>query len=176
MLQIAPQEFHLLQDNPYIRTKCPQSDITDEMIVRHVKRGNLVAGDTVLVQCMNSDYTDLLAEAEYRVTSRKTKLVTYETGDSTRQAEEVTFRVERWSEWRRVAGAVTTASGKTEIYATPGGDWVDPTTAPAAAGMRTKWNIGARVYDIMMGDVKIGSHADKETAAKIASGELPLEV
>ncbi len=151
MQQIAPQEFHLLQDNPYIRTKCPQHLITDDMIVRRVKNGNLVAGDTVLVQCMNSDYTDLLAECEYRVISRKSEIKTYEISDhNTRQAEEITYKVQRWTEWRQVGSSV------------------------ADNAMRAVWNLGKRGYDIVMGDTVVGFHEDKETAAMMAAGKVPL--
>jgi hypothetical protein len=152
MQQIVPQEFNLLQDSPCIRTKCPQRLVTDEMVARRVKHGNLVAGDTVLVQCMSSDYSELLAECEYRVISRKSELKTYEINDhNTRQAEEITFKVQRWSEWRYVG---------------------PPAEAP---GMRAVWNFGKKRYDITAGDVIVGFHADKETANRIAAGELPLE-
>lgn len=148
--QIQPQELYLLQDNPFIRTKCPQDQITDAMIVRRVKNANLIAGDIVRVQCMNSDYTDLLSECEYRVTSRKTELKTHEINDrDIRQVEEITFKVERWTEWRAVGQG-------------------------AVKDRKAVWNLSKRGYDIVSEGVVIGFHEDKATAKQIAAGEMPL--
>ncbi len=164
-LQIMPQEFQPMHDNPCIRTKCPQALITDEMVARQVKRGNLAAGDTVLVQCMSFDDTDLLAEAEYRVISRKSELKTYEgDGGNTRQVEEATFKVQRWTEWREVeheaVAPIAAPQSMAERY------------VPGEA--RAVWNFGKKRHDIMVGDAQVGFHKDKETANRIAAGELPL--
>lgn len=165
--QISPQEFHLLVDNPVIRTKCPQDQITDNMIIKRVKNGNLIAGDIVRVQCMNSDYTDMLAECEYRVTSRKSELVTHEINDrDIRQVEQITYQVERWSGWREVGLPIPNpkAIARAARYAGPGAE--------------AKWNVGKKRYDIAVplesGEIVVASHPDKETANRIAAGELPL--
>lgn len=98
--KITPNEFHLLNDNPVIRTNCLREYVTDEMVAQRVKAGNLVAGDRVLVQCFSHDYSELLAEAEYRVISRKTTMRTDEISDIvTRQYEHTAFGVCRVSDW-----------------------------------------------------------------------------
>lgn len=164
--QISPQEFHLLQDNPYIRTKCPQTFITDEMVARQVKRMNLVAGDRVLVQCMSSDSTDLIAEAEYRVTSRKSELKTYESENgNTRQVEEATFKVQLWGEWRTVERRPLEVLPAGEVI--PAGCYVD-------GKGRAVWNAKKQGFDIMVGELNVGFSVGKETATRIAAGELPL--
>jgi len=156
--QILPQEFHLLQDNPVIRTKCPQEMITDEMVAKRVKNGNLIAGDKVLVQCMNSDHTHLLSECEYRVISRTATLRTHELNDrDIRQVEEIAYKVQRWTDWRTVGQQVAPV----------------PTAAPDDQ-LRAVWNVALRGYDIKRGDVKICFEADKEKANDMAAGKIPL--
>ncbi len=162
--KIAPQEFHLLQDNPIIRTKCPRELVTDEMISMRVKNGNLAAGDIVRVQCMNNDLSELLAEAEYRVTSRIATLRTLELNDrDIRQVEDVVFKVELWAGWRETASVA--------VPVTAGISAPQPQTH-----MKAEWNFGKKVYEIKIGDLVVGFHKDKATAHKMAAGELPLPV
>ncbi len=163
---ISPQEFHLLSDHFCIRTRCPYARITDEMVARQVKRGNLVTGDAVFVQCMSHDYTDLLAEAEYRVVSRKSELKTYE-GESgnTRQVEEITFKVERWGDWRVVEHR--------PLEVLPAGE-APPAERYVSGEARAVWDAKRQGFDIMVADLKVGFSVGKETANRIAAGELPL--
>ncbi len=145
----------MLQDNPYVRTKCPQDQVTEADILRRVKNANLAAGDVIKVQCMNSDYTELLWSSEWEITARKTEMKTYEINDqNTRTVEEITYRIKLSAPWR------------------PTHDVVE-TEGPAV--MRKKWDVNKRGYDILAGDIVIGFHEDKETAERIVAGELPLE-
>ncbi len=166
--QISPQEFHLLVDNPTVRTKCPQDQITEAMIISRVRNGNLIAGDTIRVQCMNSDYTDLLAECEYRVISRKSDMVTHEVNDrDIRQIEEITYRVERWTEWRTVGGVEVTGPSLMPAR--------NPTPGHYVSGEAQRvWNPIERIHEIRVGETVVATHSDKETANRIAAGELPL--
>lgn len=157
--QIMPQEFDLMQDNPTIRTKCPQTHVTDEMIVKRVKNNNLSAGDVIRVQCMSNDMSELLAEAEYRVTSCARKLVTHEINDrDIRQAEEVTYKVELWTDWRNV-GAAKSA----------------PESEPAPP-LTVLWNVGKRGYEVKAGGLVVGFAEDKATAMAMADGTAPLSL
>jgi hypothetical protein len=86
-------------------------------------------------------------------------LVTHEISDSDiRQVEKITFRVERWTDWREV--------GQPDV--------AQPPVSVGTTQLRSLWNIGSRGYDIMRGEVKVGFHENKETANRIAAGELPL--
>lgn len=152
--KISPQEFHLLADNPHIRTNCPQALITDQMVGDEVKRGNLVAGDRVMVQCFNHDYTELLAEAEYRVVGRRSKMETVEVDHiNTRQFEKLTFEVSRVTDWRFFAEAEQ-----------PEGE----------ATVKAVWNVGRGGFIIEVDGKEVGFEKDKDTAKKIEAGKLPL--
>ena len=151
--KILPQEFHLLSDNPFIRTNCPQELVTDKMILSQIHRGNLAAGDRVMVQCMNHDYSELLFEREYRVTARRENLETLEVDHSnTRQFLKTTFDVAPLGEWVHFKS-----------------DAEDRFVAGKAV-----WNLARRGYVIEVDGEEAGFEADKETAQKIAAGELPL--
>lgn len=150
--KILPQEFVLLNDNAFIRTRCPYGKVTDEMVAMQVKRGNLVAGDPVMVQCMNHDGSAVIAEAEYRVVERHTKLETAGADTtSPRTFEHTSFRVVQLHDWR--------------VFDKSQGDFVEG---------RAVWNVGMKRYDIEVDGEVVGFHADKETATRIAAGDLPL--
>lgn len=150
-IKILPNEFHLLNDNPFIRTNCPQERVTDDMVRQQVDRGNLVAGDRVMVQCFSHDYSELLAEAEYRVTARRTSIQTVDVDHTvTRQFEKRVFEVARIGEWRRFGGSQT-VKGK------------------------AVWNVGRGGFVIEVDGQEVGFEKDKETAHRIAAGELPLK-
>lgn len=166
MIDISPGEFNLLADNPVIRTKCPYDKITSDMVLKRVRNGNLSVGDKVLVQCLSHDGSKLLAETDYRVTERRASLKTIELNDrDIRQVEDIFYAVERVSDWRTfgmlLADAPIVRPGAISTYAAP-----PPLTIT--------WNVGKRGYDIKAGDEVVGFHADKETAQRMASGELPL--
>lgn len=150
--KILPQEFHLLNDNPFIRTNCPQESVTDKMVLDQVHRGNLVAGDRVIVQCMSHDYSELLCEREYRVTARREKMQTVEVDHiNTRQFMKVTFEIApmgKWVRFKSVADEFVTG--------------------------KAVWNVARRGYVIEVDGEEVGFEKDKETAHKIAAGELPL--
>jgi hypothetical protein len=148
--RILPNEFHLLNDNPFIRTNCPRELVTDDMVRMQVDRGNLVAGDRVMVQCFSHDYSELLAEAEYRVTARRTSMQTVEVDHTvTRQYERRVFEVSRVTEWR-VFGGGQTVKGK------------------------AVWNVGRDGWVIEVDGQEVGFEKDKATAYAIAAGKLPL--
>lgn len=163
--EILPQEmFNELQYSSCIRTICPQEFVTDEMVARQVRRAQLHAGDSVLVQCFDHAKTKLLAEAEWRVISRASKLTQVEKEDfSLHQSEKVSFEVMRWTDWRSVEQSE--ASVKKPA----------PAEAPKRPTKRsTRWNSAKSQYDIIEDGRVIGFHSDKETAQRIADGAVPL--
>ena len=99
-IKITPNEFHLLNDNPVIRTNCLRENITDKMLLDVVKFGNLTVGDRVMVQCLNHERTELLYEREYRVSKRVDAMKTVDVDlRSTRQFMETTFSVVPVGDW-----------------------------------------------------------------------------
>ncbi len=168
--RIHPQEFHLLQDNPYIRTKCPQDQITEADILSRVKNGNLAAGDFILVQCMNSDYTELLSWSEWVIKARKTALVTYEMNDrDTRQVEEITYRVRQATPWKTGDEGFETDQGEENVF-------VDERIGigQKPVPMLRKWNPAKQRHEVLLGDTVVAFHINQDTAQRMADGELPL--
>jgi len=98
--RIAPQEFNTLADRYIIRTRVPREHVSDADILIRVERANLGVGDTLIVQCMDHDYTSLLYEAEYRVVSRTERFRSVEVDDrNIRQFTENKFTIARMTEW-----------------------------------------------------------------------------
>ena len=167
---ISPQEFQLLQDNPVIRTKCPHGVVTDEMIVKRVRNGNLAVGDRILVQCMDHEYARLLAETEYRVIERTSKLRVHEVNDrETRQVDEITYRVARVRDWWFPAVLVEGSKASAPSPMPLPNRYVD-------ADSYRKWNRRTQLHDVLRraDDSLICTHTDKETADRIAAGELAV--
>lgn len=154
--KISPQEFNLLSDIPIIRTRCPYQAITEEMIVMQAKRGNLAAGDSIRVQCMDNELSELIAEVDFRITSRKTSLVTAGADtQSPRTFEDTVFHVKQLGDWWVV--------NPVEVE---GGQPYDE--------MKAVWMVGKGGYDIVADGQVVGFEKDKETAHAIAAGKLPL--
>lgn len=69
--KFMPQEFHVLSDSFAIRTRIAPENVTEDEILKTVRRNKLAAGDSVLIQCMSFNYDVVVAEVTYRVTQRK---------------------------------------------------------------------------------------------------------
>lgn len=100
-LQIHPGESRVLPDvGAIIKTRCPMSDITDEMIVKRAHAENLTAGDKIIVQCMDFERTTVLSHREYLVVSRVSKMKTEQPNDrESRTFEAITYLVEPLADW-----------------------------------------------------------------------------
>ena len=158
--KIEVGEMNVLESSRWtIRTRCAWDAVDHDMILKLATYRGLSAGDSILIQCLDFNYERLLAEAEYRVIGRKDEMKVTEKPDFSghHHADRATFEIVRWTDWRHVPGFVEE----------------QPEGFPDT-GMRAVWNVGAKGYDIMKGDQKVGFHTDKETAQRIAAGMEPL--
>lgn len=151
--KIQPNEVYVTEHGAIIRTRCPREAVTDQMIHQRVVAANLTCGDVVRVQCLNHERDTVLHFAEWLVYNRKSEVRRTEMSDrETRTSEVFSHSILRIVDWT----------------ATPAAQ--DPQTVIGKA----VWNVGAKAFDIVVEGVVVGQHPDKETAQKIAAGELPL--
>lgn len=161
---ILPQEMHLLNDNPTIRTRVPYTEITDAMMIKRVRHANLSAGDHILVQCMNHSYETMLAETVYVVTMRQSHFVVREIDDrGNKQGEEFDTAVAQKGEWW-----VLEQAGKEQAPDEP---------QESIVNGEVKWNPRKQVHEVLINGEAVYGTKDKETALKVADGSMaiPLE-
>lgn len=97
---IASQEFHVVNDQFVIRTRCPWDKVTEDMVLLRAGNSNLLAGDHVLVQCYDHEYKTLIAEATFVVAARKEQFVSAQVSDrDIRQGTRTSFIVVRRTDW-----------------------------------------------------------------------------
>jgi len=169
--KILPGDFLLLTDNAVIRTKCPPDLVTDEMVAQRCHAVNLSAGDNVVVQCFDHTQEILLAWATYLVVGRVERKKTVEIDDrQSNSFAERKYTVECIVPWR-VPAALQEAIP------------IDPIIPPAViveqyvpTEARRIWNPSRQTHEIRRvdNDELLGQHKDKETAERIAAGELAL--
>ncbi len=162
-------EFNLFTDIARVQTRCPHDEITDDMILMQARRNRLPAGEPIIVQCMSHDGYELLAQCEYVVTTRRPFLRTVDTGiDQSRTTEEFVYGVVQIKNW----------------------DWFgQPEKAPAPRPLvlaetyvdsdaYRQWDPVARTHKVLrrIDNSWVCEHKDKETAERIAAGELPVPV
>lgn len=145
--QIAAQEFHVLSDRYVVRTRVPQGEVTDDMVLIRARANNLGAGDTLVVQCFDHGYETLLAETEYRVTRRMEKLnrVESEDGSTVRQINETGIVIERVRDW-----------SFTSFHEVP--------TPPEIV-----WNPGTKAHEVVAADGTVIRAFTKEDGGKEAA-------
>ena len=164
--RIASQEFQLRADRTggSIRTRVPKEEITDAMILIEIQRFNLSAGDAVTVQVMSHDYSELLHEVEYRVTSLQVAMRTVDTTDSggTRTFEEQTYGIARIGDWW---DAPMTA--KAPVADAEAGRYIR-----SAASMRR--NPQTRLFEVIVGTEIMFTTENKELALSVARGDAPI--
>ena len=90
------------RSNMSIRTKVPRSEFDDQgsIIIPRMRGAGLSAGDHIKVQIMDEDYTTLLHEADFVISSAKTTQKHIEVDDYKEATASVTtYRISRFSDW-----------------------------------------------------------------------------
>lgn len=167
-MKILPGDFTFLTDNGFIRTKCPPDLIDNKMIAARCHAVNLAAGDHVIVQCFDHAGEVLLAESEWTVIGKVERKKTTQFDDiSSRSFMERNYEVEQRGDWWVPASLtepepVQVIPQRTEAY--------------IPADSHRIWNPGTRTHEVRRRDTDalVCTHTDKETAERIAAGELPL--
>ncbi len=167
---IKPGEFFLLTDNAVIRTKCPQDQITNEMIAQRCRAARLSAGDTVLVQCFDHAKEVVLAWATYMITAMVERKKHLQVDDVvSRSFVESNYEVECIVDWRTPAALIEPEPVE-RIQDMERGEKFIPTECQRI------WNPRSRMHEVRRLDngELIHSDKDQETASRIAAGELPI--
>jgi len=171
--KILPGDFLLLTDNAVIRTKCPPDLVTDEMVAQRCHAVNLSAGDEVSVECFDHTQEVLLAWATYKVVGRVERKRQVEIDDRRSNSfAERKYTVECIVPWRVPKALQEETLPEPEVYlgSMPVPEQYVPTEA------RRIWNPSRQTHEIRRvdNDELLASHKDKETAQRIAAGELAL--
>ena len=139
-------------DTPTLRTIVPPGRVTDEEIVKRCTVAKMRCGEVVRVICISNrddENSFVVAEAEYRVTSRTTGPTMIEKPDgSMHQDSAIVIEVELWIPWRvpeRLAASVP------------------------ASKITSTWNFGKKGYVMEQGGHVIGFETDKAVAAQIVA-------
>ena len=167
---IMPGDVYLTTDNVVVRTVCPFEQITEDMIVKRALGSNLAVGDTILVQCFDHRREILIAEARYTVYAKIERKKHVQVDDRvSRSFMDRDYAVERRGDWWHPGEKIEDVPHvrvqdleKTEKF------------IPAEA--RRIWNPTRQIHEVRLvdNDELLCSHLDKETAIRIASGELPI--
>lgn len=129
-LKITAQEMHRhdTSNHQIIKTKVPKENIDDRgsIILPHLRRSGLSAGDHLLVQCMSDNGDTLLAEADFVVFSAIATTTRIE-GDNQNEmtVQQTNYRLARCSEWWSPPGVGAAQAPR------PPGDAAPPTPAKA---------------------------------------------
>lgn len=154
---IKPNDRFLQEQRTFYRTSVPKDEIRGAMIVKRARHDNLSAGDEIVVQCMNHEKTELLYEAEFRVTKRTDEPDSEEreNGDI-RQFTKTTIVVERVGDWWASQAARD--------------------AEPDEPNERVReWNVGKRLHQVKEGETVVFETPDKELADAIVDGApIPL--
>lgn len=96
-----------VRSNRSVRTKVPKEHIGDngELVLPLLRGSNLSAGDHILVQCMDHDYSEVLWEADFVIWSARTGTQTIVTDGGEHQATVTTYRLARRTDWWSPLGA-----------------------------------------------------------------------
>ena len=156
--RILPQEGPQPADNHYyiIRTRVPYSEITEAMLTQRCVATNLSAGDALIVQCYDHNYTTLLHEAQYRVMSRIEQPKVVEMPDGAlRSYTEVQFKLIRMHPWWSTPAGAAEDSAEQELLGEETNE--------------VQWNPGKKVFQVLRSGEVIAEHRDKITALEKAS-------
>ncbi len=139
-------------DTPTLRTIVPPERVTNEEIVRRCKIAKMRSGEVVRVICVSSrddENSFVVAEAEYRVTSRTTGPTMIEKPDgSMHQDVAIIIEVELWIPWR-IPERIATSVPVSKITST--------------------WNFGKKGYVMEQGGQVIGFEKDKAVAEQMVA-------
>lgn len=165
--KILPNEvqFTNTHSNVTVATKVPMEHLDDGLlIVPRVRSMGLKAGNVVTVQVMAGDYDRLVAMADFVIVGKTLERKRIETERSEQVVDIVNFTIERRTDWWQPKAETAAAAEKV----------TEPERRFIQGDGEVKWNLGKKVYQVMLGDLVVFETADKAEAQSIASGSAPI--